>query len=291
MTLTHLRGLASNYNLSYDIDTRFQSLALETQAVALAVNRSQAAVQGDLSRLKTWMQKSQRRSRKLDSRLLALDSALSDRDRQLAQAGKEREAQGDGLAGLGLALRALQDTVAGLTHLVQSQGARLAALEGRLQVAGPGAVAPGPTPALPPPLPPPLPLPQLGLPSPGSPKLQRGGQALRAPPEPGDPPQDFTGRLQGTREPPGPGSRRTRPPERPGESKYHGPPFPRWCLLGPPVPSEQPSPQSCAERTLASQSHLLEGRRGPCRGWSVCGSPAAWPLGTDGHTGLGRHPG
>uniref|UniRef100_A0A8C9J7N7 Pentraxin 4 n=1 Tax=Panthera tigris altaica TaxID=74533 RepID=A0A8C9J7N7_PANTA len=77
VTLTHLRGLASNYNLSYDIDTRFQSLALETQAVALAVNRSQAAVQGDLSRLKNWMQKSQRRSRKLDSRLLALDSVLT----------------------------------------------------------------------------------------------------------------------------------------------------------------------------------------------------------------------
>lgn len=159
MTLTHLRGLASNYNLSYDIDTRFQSLALETQAV----NRSQAAVQGDPSRLKTWMQKSQRRSRKPDSRLLALDSALSDRDRQLAQAGKEREAQGDGLAGLGLALRALQDTVDGLTHLVQSQGARLAALEGRLQVARPGAVARGPTPALPPPPPPPWTLGQADL--------------------------------------------------------------------------------------------------------------------------------
>ncbi|XP_049493194.1 pentraxin-4 [Panthera uncia] len=263
VTLTHLRGLASNYNLSYDIDTRFQSLALETQAVALAVNRSQAAVQGDLSRLKNWMQKSQRRSRKLDSRLLALDSVLSDRDRQLAQAGKEREAQGDGLASLGLALRALQDTVAGLTHLVQSQGARLAALEGRLQVAGPGAVAPGLTPALAPPPPPPLPLPQLGLPSLGSPKLQRGGQALRAPPEPGDPPQDFAGRLQGTREPQGPGSQRTRPPERPGET----------CNVGPVLVFPNASTQNVA--------FLSPGFPAGLRALSVC----SWVRVASGHLG------
>uniref|UniRef100_A0A8C3YPU1 Pentraxin 4 n=1 Tax=Catagonus wagneri TaxID=51154 RepID=A0A8C3YPU1_9CETA len=65
VTLTHLQGLASNYNLSYDIKARFQSLAQENQAVALALGRSQAAVRDDLGRLKTWMRKTRRRSRKL----------------------------------------------------------------------------------------------------------------------------------------------------------------------------------------------------------------------------------
>lgn len=54
VTLTHLQAIASNYNLSYNIDARFRSLAQESQAMALAVNQSQAAVQSDLGHLKTW---------------------------------------------------------------------------------------------------------------------------------------------------------------------------------------------------------------------------------------------
>ncbi|CAD7683375.1 unnamed protein product [Nyctereutes procyonoides] len=215
VTLTHLQGLASNYNLSYNIDTRFQSLAQDTQAVALAVNQSQAALQSDLSHLKTWMQKTRRRSRKVDSRLLALGAALSERDRQHTQEGKEREAQRDALSSLALDLRALQDALARLTHLVQGQGARLAALEGRLQVAGPATVAPGLAPAQPPTLP--------GHPSPSSPRLQRGRQVLRGSPVTGDPPQDFTGHPQGTRAPPGPSSQWAWPPESPGETCDAGP--------------------------------------------------------------------
>ncbi|XP_029805472.1 pentraxin-4 isoform X3 [Suricata suricatta] len=237
VTLTHLRDLASNYNLSYNVDARFQSLALETRAAALAANRSQATVQGDLSRLKTWMQKSQRRSRKLDSRLLALDAALSHGDRQLAQVKSEQEAQG-------LALRGLQDTLARLTHLVQNQGTRLAALEGRLLV------APGLTPALPPT-------------QTGSPKLQSGRQALRAPPEPGDPPQDLASRLQGTREPPGPGSQRARPLERPGET----------CNVGPVLVFPNASTQNAA--------FLSAGFPAGLRALSVC----SWVRVASGHLG------
>uniref|UniRef100_A0A8C5XX51 Pentraxin 4 n=1 Tax=Microcebus murinus TaxID=30608 RepID=A0A8C5XX51_MICMU len=64
VTLTHLRGIASNYNVSYNVDVRFRSLAEESQAVALAVNQSQAAVQGDLAHLRARMRKMERKSRK-----------------------------------------------------------------------------------------------------------------------------------------------------------------------------------------------------------------------------------
>nr|KAF6490743.1 pentraxin 4 [Molossus molossus] len=64
VTLTHLQAIASNYNLSYNIDARFQSLAQESQSLVLAVNQSQTTVQGDLDHIKTWMRKTQRRSRK-----------------------------------------------------------------------------------------------------------------------------------------------------------------------------------------------------------------------------------
>lgn len=210
MTLTHLQAIASNYNLSYNIDARFQSLAQESQALALAVNQSQATVQGDLGHLKTWIRKTQRRSRKVDSRLLALGVALRERTQQLTQERKEQAAQREALSSLALDTRALQDMLAHLTHVVQSQGARLDALKELLPVACPGTTAPA----------------QPGLPSRSSLKLQEGRQVLRTSPEPLAPPRDFAGHLQGTREPPGPGSQWARRPERLGESKYPGPAFP-----------------------------------------------------------------
>ncbi|XP_016063494.1 PREDICTED: pentraxin-4 [Miniopterus natalensis] len=211
VTLTHLQAIASNYNLSYNIDARFRSLAQESQALALAVNQSQVTVQGDLGHLKTWMRKTQRRSRKVDSRLLALGYALRARSQQHTQERKEQDAQREVLSGLALDVQALQDTLARLTHVVQSQGTRLDALKGWLQVACPGTTAPAWAPAQPEP------------PSPNSLKLQGARQALRASPEPMDPPQDFAGHLQGMREPPGPGSPWAWPPQRLGEMCNVGP--------------------------------------------------------------------
>lgn len=234
MTLTHLRDLARNYNLSYNIDARFQSLARETQAVALAVNQSHAAVQGDLSHLKTRMQRTQRRSRRVESRLLALGAALSERDRQRTQDREEQEARRGALSSPAPAVRALQDTLVHLTALVRGQDARLGALEAQMQGAGPSTATPALTPARP--LTPP------GLPRPSSPAVHRGRQVLRPSPETGDPPQDSASRLQGTRAHPSPGSQRAWPPERPGESEYRSLPFPRRPPLSSLVPPQASRP-------------------------------------------------
>nr|XP_011746719.1 pentraxin-4 [Macaca nemestrina] len=190
VTLTHLQSVASNYNVSYNVDVRFRSLAEESQAVAQAVNQSQAVVQGELVQLKAWVRKLQRRSRKIDMRLRALDLALGERSQQQARERKAHEAQGD----------ALQDSLARLEGLVHSQGARLAALEGWLPVAHPGITALGP--AL-------VPAPtQPGLLGPSSLKLQRDRQELQAACEHRGPRQDSSAPLHGTREPPGSGSHR-----------------------------------------------------------------------------------
>uniref|UniRef100_A0A2K6GHW0 Pentraxin 4 n=1 Tax=Propithecus coquereli TaxID=379532 RepID=A0A2K6GHW0_PROCO len=210
-TLTHLQGVASNHNVSWNVDVRFRSLAEESQAVALALNRSQAAVQGDLAHLRAWMRKIERRSRKADSRLQALDLALSKKSELRA---RERKGQKD----------ALRDVLARLSHLVHSQGARLAALEGRLLVANLGTAAPSPA--------------QPERLGPSSLKLQRGRQALRATPEPSSAPQDSAAQPQGTRGPPASGGHQAsdgataalrdppRPawtPQRPGERCSGGP--------------------------------------------------------------------
>ncbi|XP_042636714.1 pentraxin-4 [Orycteropus afer afer] len=216
VTLTRLQAIASNYNVSYNIDTRFQSLAQETQAVALALNQSRATVQGDLGHLKTWVRKTQRRSHKVDAKLLALDLALSEGGRQHAQ---EQRAQRDAVSSLAVDVRALQDGLAGLTQLVHRQGAKLAVLEGQWPPVRPGAAALGPTPA---------PAPPLRL-SPSPLQLQGDKQVLQALLGGGNPPQGITGRLWATW---GPASTATRgppqqapPQQRPGEICHVGPVF------------------------------------------------------------------
>ncbi|XP_048188700.1 pentraxin-4 isoform X1 [Perognathus longimembris pacificus] len=168
VTLTHLQSIASNYNVSYNIDARFQSLEEERQAMALAANRSQAIVQGDLAQLKTWVRKSKRRSQKVEARLQALDLTLSAQRRQRAQEGKEQKAQREAMASLSQAMQAMQDTLAGLTHQIHSHGARLAILEGRLWMDNHGTTAPAGTLALTPSQP--------AKPGPGSLQLQRDRQ-------------------------------------------------------------------------------------------------------------------
>nr|XP_020742125.1 pentraxin-4 [Odocoileus virginianus texanus] len=208
VTLTHLQGIASHYNLSFDVEARFRSLARESRAVALALNQSQVAMQGELGHLQTWVRRTQRRGRKADRRLLALSAAVSEGS---ARCAREQETQGAAISGLARDVQALQDTLLRLTPLVQSQGTRLAALEGQLRVAGPSPAAPKVTLAP-------------SRPSDWSaPQLQGGRQASRAPSEPRDPPPDFAHHLQGAQEPLGLGNQQAWPPESPGEVCNVGP--------------------------------------------------------------------
>lgn len=143
MTLTHLQDIASNYNVYYNMDARFQGLVEQSQAIALAMNQSQAAIQGDVAQLKTWFRKSQRRSRKMDARLQALDLSLNTKNRQWVEEEKEQKAQREATASLAVSFRALQDALASLTQQVHSQDARLAVLEGQIQRSSPSTVALG----------------------------------------------------------------------------------------------------------------------------------------------------
>ncbi|XP_012866761.1 PREDICTED: pentraxin-4 isoform X2 [Dipodomys ordii] len=143
-----------------------QSLEEDSQATALAVNRSQAIVLGDLAHLKSWVRKSQRRSRKVDTQLQALHLTLSAQGRQWAQEADEQKARQEALASLARDVQAMQDTLARLTLQIHSQGARLAVFEGHLQTDHHGPSAPALTLALTPSQP--------TKPGPGSLQLQRG---------------------------------------------------------------------------------------------------------------------
>lgn len=214
VTLTHLQDIANNYNVYYNVDARFQSLVEESQAIALAVNQSQAAIQEDVAHLKTWFRKNQRRSKKVDAQLQALNLSLSTNSRQWVEEEREQKAQREATANLALDLRALQDALASLTQQVHSQEARLAALEGQMQRASPGAATLGLTTA-------PTPT-QLAQRGPGSLQLRRSSQTSRASLHHGSPPQDFTVRVQKTQKFRAPSSHQAAPPrtqQGPGNSK------------------------------------------------------------------------
>ncbi|KAM4819879.1 pentraxin-4 [Thomomys bottae] len=172
VTLTHLQAIANNYNVSYNIDARFQSLEEDSQARALAVNRSQTIAQEELAHLKTWVRKSRRRGQKIDRRLQALDLILGAQSRQQVEEREAQKAQQEAMDSLARDMQAMQETLASLTHHIHSQGARLAVLEGRLQMDSCGTAAPALAPTLPPTRP--------VRPGPGSLQLQRARQVLGA---------------------------------------------------------------------------------------------------------------
>ncbi|EDM03903.1 similar to Neuronal pentraxin II precursor (NP-II) (NP2) (Neuronal activity-regulated pentraxin) (predicted) [Rattus norvegicus] len=170
------------------MDARFQGLVEQSQAIALAMNQSQAAIQGDVAQLKTWFRKSQRRSRKMDARLQALDLSLNTKNRQWVEEEKEQKAQREATASLAVSFRALQDALASLTQQVHSQDARLAVLEGQIQRSSPSTVALGLTTA-------PSPT-QLAHRGPGSLQLWRKSQASKSSSQHRSSSQDFTVHVQ-----------------------------------------------------------------------------------------------
>ncbi|XP_043828221.1 pentraxin-4 [Dromiciops gliroides] len=144
VTLVRLQGIAENYNVSYNINTRFQNLTDEYHTMAMSVNESQAALQMDLNQLKDWMKKIQRRSRKVDSKLLAFGRSLNEKSKQSSQEKMKQKEQSILLANLTGTITQdistlqtsqihVQTEMEKLQNVIQGQGARLNAVEEQLQ--------------------------------------------------------------------------------------------------------------------------------------------------------------
>ncbi|XP_074052102.1 pentraxin-4 [Macrotis lagotis] len=146
VTLIRLQGIAENYNVSYNINTRFQNLTDEYHTMAISVNESQATVQMDLNHLKAWMKKVQRRSRKMDSKLLAFERYLNEKSKQSSQEKMKQKEQSTFLTNLTGTITwnistlqnnqiHVQTEIEKLQNVTYDQGARLNAVEEQLQKA------------------------------------------------------------------------------------------------------------------------------------------------------------
>uniref|UniRef100_A0A8C4T705 Pentraxin 4, long n=1 Tax=Erpetoichthys calabaricus TaxID=27687 RepID=A0A8C4T705_ERPCA len=93
MTLTRLQGIADNYNVSYNIDAHFQLLTEQYQNISDNINGFKATAENDLSSLKFWTRKLQKKSKKLDLKVNALEKAVNDINRQQTKDKKEQKNQ------------------------------------------------------------------------------------------------------------------------------------------------------------------------------------------------------
>ncbi|XP_038619486.1 pentraxin-4 [Tachyglossus aculeatus] len=150
-TLTHLQRITANYNVSYNVDTRFQNLTDGHRAIASTLREAQAAAQADRKHLETWKRKVEKRTKVVRLKLSALEASLEERGRQGERQEKEREEQRTALSNLTGTLvrdigalwadgneikRELREFQAGM----QGQEARLGALEEQMRRGEPGGI-------------------------------------------------------------------------------------------------------------------------------------------------------
>ncbi|KAG5832122.1 hypothetical protein ANANG_G00287760 [Anguilla anguilla] len=94
MTLTQLQGIAENYNISYNIDARFQQLAEQQQNLSDSLAAFQASAASDLGSLKLWTKKLQKKTERLDLKVSELEQTLEESSRRAPSPGESPEEQG-----------------------------------------------------------------------------------------------------------------------------------------------------------------------------------------------------
>ncbi|XP_028905431.1 pentraxin-4 [Ornithorhynchus anatinus] len=150
-TLTHLQRIAANYNVSYNVDSRFQNLTDGHLAIASTLRETQMAAQADRKGLENWKRKMEKRTKGMGLKLLALEASLEERGRQGEQQEKEREEQRTTWSNLtGILARDIRALRASGNEVkrklrefrasMQGQEARLEALEEQVQRGKPGGI-------------------------------------------------------------------------------------------------------------------------------------------------------
>ncbi|XP_053132425.1 pentraxin-4 [Hemicordylus capensis] len=140
VTLMRLQEIAGNYNISYNIDARFEHLLSRHGTLESAANETHAATAEELDHLKTWMRKLQNKTKKIDLRVVALEESSREKIRE---SSAEKQQQSALLSSLtqeasdhkedAQALRAsqatLQKALESLQDALKSQGTKLDQLE------------------------------------------------------------------------------------------------------------------------------------------------------------------
>ncbi|NWJ07119.1 PTX4 protein, partial [Crypturellus undulatus] len=84
VTLTQLQAIASNYNISYNIDERFRALVVQDEAAAAALHDTRATLRAELARVATATTRLRRKVRRLERQVAAWGERQELRDLPVA---------------------------------------------------------------------------------------------------------------------------------------------------------------------------------------------------------------
>ncbi|KAM4024599.1 pentraxin-4 isoform 2-T2 [Anomaloglossus baeobatrachus] len=91
VTLTRLQGIAENYNISYNIDARFHNIYDQQESLSKTFNDTNEETQNELNGIKFWLKKIQKKTKKLDLKITALEESMAERYKQLTKENKARD--------------------------------------------------------------------------------------------------------------------------------------------------------------------------------------------------------
>ncbi|XP_042293985.1 pentraxin-4 isoform X2 [Sceloporus undulatus] len=144
VTLLRLQEIAGNYNVSYNIDAKFDQLLSRQDALEAMANVSHAATEEELHQLKAWMKKLQSKAKKQDSVIATLEDALQGRSQE-DEAKKEQEkallanlthevaTQKEEGQATWTKLESLQKVLEGLQDALKTQGSKMDELEQQMK--------------------------------------------------------------------------------------------------------------------------------------------------------------
>uniref|UniRef100_A0A8C9RL77 Pentraxin 4, long n=1 Tax=Scleropages formosus TaxID=113540 RepID=A0A8C9RL77_SCLFO len=90
VTLSRLNAIAANYNISYNIDMRFQELTDHYHNISSVLNDFQAITGNDLNSLKFWTKRLQKKTKKLELKVESLEKSVNDNGKVIRKEGQER---------------------------------------------------------------------------------------------------------------------------------------------------------------------------------------------------------
>uniref|UniRef100_A0A673KE81 Pentraxin-4-like n=1 Tax=Sinocyclocheilus rhinocerous TaxID=307959 RepID=A0A673KE81_9TELE len=113
MTFTHLQSIAEKYNISHNIDSRFQVLSRQFERISRELCALKETTEHSLNSLKSWTKSLQKKTKKLDSSLANMTRALRENNHllNLKQIQKQRTVLSD------------------LSHKIQKQQSHISSLE------------------------------------------------------------------------------------------------------------------------------------------------------------------
>ncbi|XP_036387042.1 pentraxin-4-like [Megalops cyprinoides] len=90
-TVSRLQDIANKFNLPSNINDRFQVLTAQYQNISILLNDFQITAANDLSSLKSWTKKLQRKTRNLNLKLAILERTLNDQKRMTLKEAKKQK--------------------------------------------------------------------------------------------------------------------------------------------------------------------------------------------------------